>query len=172
MQPYIKGIQGILLLVAFALFIQRFFDPIRMLTMQYSGLQRAMAAGDRIFELLDTPIDLIDKNNALDLPPIEGRVEYKDVSFHYYSGQPVIRNVNLTVEPGEMVAFVGATGAGKTTLVGLLSRFFDVTEGQIIVDGYDVRDVTRESLAKQTGMVLQEPFLFSGTIGELSLIHI
>lgn len=153
-------------LVAFALFIQRFFDPIRMLTMQYSGLQRAMAAGDRIFELLDTPIDLIDKDNALDIPPIAGKVEYKGVSFHYQSGQPVIRNVNLTVEPGEMVAFVGATGAGKTTIVGLLSRFFDVTEGQIMVDGHDIRDITRDSLAKQTGMVLQEPFLFSGTIGE------
>ena len=151
-------------IVAFALFVQRFFDPVRMLTMQFSQMQRAMAAGVRIFELLDTPIELTDKPDAKRIPPIVGDVEYEGVNFAYDPSQPVLQGVNLSIKSGEMVALVGPTGAGKTTMVVLLARFFDVDEGRITIDGHDVRDVTRASLAEQTGMVLQEPFLFSGTV--------
>ena len=151
-------------LVAFILFIQRFFDPIRMLTMQFSQLQRAMASGVRIFELLDAPLELEDKPDAVPMPTIVGAVEYDHVSFAYNPSQPVLKDVSLSIKPGETVAMVGPTGAGKTTMVGVLARFFDVHEGSITIDGYDVRDVTRGSLASQMGTVLQEPFLFSDTI--------
>ena len=155
-------------LVAFILYIQRFFDPIRNLTMMYTQLQRSMASGSRIFDLLDWEPDLVDAANAVELPEIRGEIELRDVSFSYVEGEDVIRNVNLHVEPGEVVAIVGPTGAGKTTLISLMSRFYDVEEGRgsVLVDGYDVRDVVRSSLASQMSMVLQEPYLFSGTIRE------
>ena len=153
-------------LIAFVLYIQRFFDPVRNLTMQYTALQRAMASGSRIFELLDIQPDLLDSEDAEDLPTIKGEVEYKDVSYGYAEGRDVLHDVNLHIDPGQTVAIVGPTGAGKTTLVSLLSRFYDVERGRgaILVDGRDIRDVTRKTLAGQMSMVLQEPFLFSGTV--------
>ena len=153
-------------LVAFILYIQRFFEPIRSLTMQYTQLQRAMASGSRIFELLDTEPDLVDAPGAKVLPRLRGEIELRNVSYGYVPGQDVFRNLNLHIKPGEAVAVVGPTGAGKTTLVSLVSRFYDVPrdKGAILVDGHDIRDVTRSSLAGQMGMVLQEPFLFSGTV--------
>ena len=153
-------------LIAFVLYIQRFFDPVRNLTMQYTALQRAMASGARIFELLDVQPDLHDSEDAEDLPTIKGEVEYKDVSYGYAEGRDVLHDVNLHIDPGQTVAIVGPTGAGKTTLVSLLSRFYDVERGRgaILVDGRDIRDVTRKTLAGQMSMVLQEPFLFSGTV--------
>ena len=155
-------------LVAFILYIQRFFDPIRNLTMMYTQLQRSMASGSRIFDLLDWEPDLVDANDAKTLPTIRGEIEMKNVSFSYVEGEDVIRNVNLYVEPGEVVAIVGPTGAGKTTLISLMSRFYDVEpgRGEVLVDGYDVRTVVRSSLASQMSMVLQEPYLFSGTVKE------
>ena len=155
-------------LVAFVLYIQRFFDPIRSLTMQYTGLQRAMASGSRIFELLDKKPDLVDAPGATEFPRLRGEVELRDVSYSYVPGQDVLRNVNLHVMSGETVAIVGPTGAGKTTLVSLLSRFYDVPVGRgaILVDGQDIRDKTRRSLVSQISMVLQEPFLFTGTVSE------
>ena len=155
-------------LVAFILYIQRFFDPIRNLTMMYTQLQRSMASGSRIFDLLDWEPELVDANDAITLPEIKGEIEFQDVSFSYVEGEDVIRNVNLHVEPGEVVAIVGPTGAGKTTLISLMSRFYDVEpdRGAVLVDGYDVRTVVRSSLASQMSMVLQEPFLFSGTVKE------
>ncbi|MXY21133.1 MAG: ABC transporter ATP-binding protein [Dehalococcoidia bacterium] len=155
-------------LVAFILYIQRFFDPIRNLTMMYTQLQRSMASGSRIFDLLDWEPELVDAANATELPEISGEIELQDVSFSYVEGEDVIKNVNLHVEPGEVVAIVGPTGAGKTTLISLMSRFYDVEEGRgaVLVDGYDVRDVARSSLASQMSMVLQEPYLFSGTVRE------
>ncbi len=155
-------------LVAFILYIQRFFDPIRNLTMMYTQLQRSMASGSRIFDLLDWEPELVDANDAITLPEIKGEIEFQDVSFSYVEGEDVIRNVNLHVEPGEVVAIVGPTGAGKTTLISLMSRFYDVEpdRGAVLVDGYDVRNVVRSSLASQMSMVLQEPFLFSGTVKE------
>ena len=159
------GIGG---LIAFVLYIQRFFDPIRNLTMQYSQFQRSMASGIRIFELLDTEMDITDADNAEAIPPMKGGVEFREVSFGYDSGEDVLRKVNLKIEAGETVAIVGPTGAGKTTLVSLIARFYDVPPGRgaILVDGFDIRDVKRDSLAGQMSMVLQEPFLFSGTVAE------
>ena len=153
-------------LVAFAFWIQRFFEPIRQLTMQYSQLQRAMAAGVRIFEVLDLDPDIMDKPDAVALPEVKGEIQYKDVNFHYVEGVEVLRNINVHINAGENVALVGSTGAGKSTFVNLLHRSADVTGGSISVDGYDIRDVKRESLVHQMSMVLQEPYLFSGTVRE------
>ena len=153
-------------LVAFTLWIQRFFDPIRSMTQQFTQLQRAMASGARIFDLLDVEPDLQDADEAIELPFIEGAIRYNGVSFAYDEGKPVLRDINLDIKAGQTVALVGRTGAGKTTMAALLSRFFDVTEGSLTIDGHDLRGVTRESLAHQMGIVLQEPFQFSGTIKE------
>ena len=155
-------------LVAFIMYIQRFFDPIRNLTMMYTQLQRSMASGSRIFDLLDWEPDLVDEPNAAVLSEVAGAVEFKDVSFSYVDGEDVLKDVNLQINPGEVVAIVGPTGAGKTTLVSLMSRFYDVESGRgtVLVDGQDVRKVVRSSLAKQMSMVLQEPYLFSGTVRE------
>ena len=154
------------ILVAFALYIQRFFEPVRHLTMQYSMLQRAMAAGVRIFEVLDLRPEVEDDPEAPDLPEIRGEIRFEDVRFHYVPDVDVLQDVNLHIQPGENVAIVGSTGAGKSTLVTLISRFADVTQGRILVDGHDIRHVARKSLAGQMSMVLQEPYLFSGTVAD------
>lgn len=153
-------------MVAFLFYVQRFFDPIRSLTMQYSIMQRAMASGQRIFEVLDVPIQVQDRPGALDPPGIDGSVEFRDVTFGYVSGIPVLRNVSFRVEPGETVALVGPTGSGKTSTMALVHRFYDVWSGQVLVGGHDVRDVTQASLGRHIAMVLQEPFLFTGTVHE------
>ena len=153
-------------LVAFALWIQRFFEPVRHLTMQYSQLQRAMAAGVRIFELLDLEPEVKDAEDAKEMPPIQGEIRFENVYFHYVEGVDVLQDVNLDIRAGENVAVVGSTGAGKSTLVTLIHRFADVTQGRITVDGYDLREVKRQSLVGQMAMVLQEPYLFSGTIAD------
>ena len=151
-------------LLAFAVWIQRFFEPIRHLTMQYGVFQRSMAAGVRIFELMDLQPEVNDKPEAVDMPPIRGEVRFEDVNFHYVPGVEVLQDVNLHIHPGENVALVGSTGAGKSTFVTLIHRFADVTKGKITIDGYDLRDVKRESLVSQMSMVLQEPYLFSGNV--------
>jgi ATP-binding cassette, subfamily B, multidrug efflux pump len=153
-------------LIAFALWVQRFFEPVRQLTMQYSQLQRAMAAGVRIFELLDVQPEVEDTPGAPVMPTIQGAVRFEHVSFHYVPGIEVLTDINLDIRAGELVALVGSTGAGKSTLVSLLHRFADVTRGQITIDGIDIRDVQRQSLVRQMSMVLQEPYLFSGTVKE------
>ena len=153
-------------LLAFALWIQRFFEPVRHLTMQYSQLQRAMAAGVRIFEVLDLKPEVVDKPDAIKLPEINGEIKFEDVNFQYVKDVKVLKEINLHIKPGENVALVGSTGAGKSTLVTLIHRFADVTNGRITVDGHDIRDVTRNSLVGQMSMVLQEPYLFSGTVAD------
>jgi ATP-binding cassette subfamily B protein len=154
------------ILVAFALYIQRFFDPVRNLTMQYGDLQRAMASGTRIFELLDEKSEISDKPDAETLEPVRGEVRYEGVGFYYAPDAPVLQDVDLHIRPGETVALVGPTGAGKTSFVSLLMRLYDVKAGRITVDGHDLRDVTQESLVRQMSTVTQEPFLFSGTVRE------
>ncbi|MGI6208994.1 MAG: ABC transporter ATP-binding protein [Anaerolineae bacterium] len=151
-------------LVAFILYVGRFFQPVRDLAMRYNSLLATMASGERIFQLLDTSPDVTDKPDAKPLPPIEGHVTFDDVSFSYTPDKPVIEHVSLDVKPGQTVAFVGSTGAGKTSLIKILARFYDVTGGAILIDGHDIRDVTQESLHRQIAIVLQENFLFSGSV--------
>ncbi len=153
-------------LVSFTLYIGRFFDPIRDLVLQYTMLQRAMAGGERIFEVLDTEPRIKDKEDALELDHVEGRVDFEDVTFHYVEDVPILRGISLHVEPGETIAFVGPTGAGKTTITSLISRGYEVTGGSIKIDGHDVRDIKRRSLTRHMGVVLQNPYLFSGTVRE------
>ena len=152
--------------VAFALYIQRFFKNVNMVTWRYGQVQRSMASGARIFELLDVNPKVADRPGSLVLPQVRGEVLYQGVGFHYTPGVPVLDDIDLHVRAGETVALVGPTGAGKTTIVSLLLRYYDVTQGRITVDGHDIRDVSQDSLALQMGVVLQEPFLFSGTVKE------
>lgn len=152
------------LLISFTIYVARFYEPIRMLTAEYNMLQRASVAAERIFEILDTESDVKDKPDAIELPPIKGHVTYDHVTFGYVPGVDVLRDFNLDVQPGQRVALVGQTGAGKSTIISLLMRFYDVNDGRILVDGYDIRDVTMASLRRQIGIVLQEPVLFSGTV--------
>ncbi len=153
-------------MVAFMLYVQRFFDPIRSLTMHYTTMQRAMASGQRIFEVLDVPVDIKDKDDAVELKEIDGSIEFRNVTFGYLPDQPVLKNVSFRVEPGETVALVGPTGSGKTSTTALIHRFYEIWDGQVIVGGHDVRDVTQESLGRQVSMVLQDPYLFTGTVFE------
>ena len=153
-------------MIAFFFYVQRFFAPIRSVTMQYSIMQRAMASGQRIFEVLDVPVQIEDRPGARDPGDIDGSVEFRNVTFGYVEGQPILHDISFRVEPGETVALVGPTGSGKTSLTALAHRFYDVWQGQILVGGHDVRDVTQASLGRHIGMVLQEPFLFTGTITE------
>ncbi|HEU5375859.1 MAG TPA: ABC transporter ATP-binding protein [Ktedonobacteraceae bacterium] len=151
-------------LVAFTLYINRFFDPIREISQQYTQLQRAGVAAERIFQILEMPLDITDKPEAGPLPLIQGEVEFRDVTFGYSPDLPVLHNLNLHIKAGSTIAIVGPTGAGKSSIAGLLTRFYDVQQGAVFIDGQDVRDVTQHSLRSQIGVVLQEPFLFTGTI--------
>ncbi len=162
----IDGSLSVGMLFSFMLYVDRFFEPVRMITQQYNQLQRATVAAERIFEILDTPSDVKEKPDAFDLPKIDGHVRYENVRFAYVSDVDVLRDFDLEIKPGERVAFVGQTGAGKTTIISLLMRFYDVTSGRILVDGHDIRDVTIHSLRSQMGIVLQEPVLFTGTVGD------
>ncbi|MFU8795701.1 MAG: ABC transporter ATP-binding protein [Dehalococcoidia bacterium] len=150
-------------LVAFMLYVRRFFEPVLELTMEYVEIQRAMASGARIFELLDVEPEITDDPAAPDLPPAR-EIKFEGVSFGYTPGTRVLHDINLTVNPGETVAIVGKTGAGKSSLANLITRFYEVDEGQVTVDGYDVNSVTQQSLRRQIGVVTQDPFLFFGSI--------
>ncbi len=154
------------LLTAFTLYVNRFFDPIRDLVLQYTMFQRAMAGGERIFEVLDTPQRIVDRPDAVELETVEGRVDFDHVNFHYVEGIPILQDIDLHVNPGESIAFVGHTGAGKTTITSLVSRGYEVTGGAIRIDGHDIRDIKRRSLTRHMGVVLQQPYLFSGTVKE------
>ena len=163
-----NGELGIGALIAYIMYIQRFFDPIRHLTMQYTHFQRAMASGVRIFNLLDYKPEITDSKQSTPFEKFERTIELRDVSFGYEPNELVLKNINLRIEAGQTVAIVGPTGSGKTTLISLLSRFYDLHKhnGAILIDGHDIRDKTRESLIRNFGVVMQEPFLFSGTIRE------
>lgn len=154
-------------LIAFVLYIDRFFEPIRDLSKRFDTLQSTMASGERILELLDTEVEVRDEVDACEMGSISGAVRFESVSFHY-SDDPalVLENVDLEVRAGETVALVGETGAGKTTIVKLLARFHDPTSGCVRVDGVDLRETTQASLRRQMGMVLQDPFLFNGSVKE------
>ena len=152
-------------LIAFLGYVTRFFQPVRTLSDRYNTLQASTVASERIFELLDDPPDIIDGPTAQPLPTIAGDLRFEHVTFGY-SATPVLHDIQLDIKRGTTVAFVGATGAGKSSLVNLVPRFYDVQEGRVTIDGHDVRDVTLASLRSQIAVVLQDPFLFAGTIAE------
>ena len=153
-------------IIAFLRYMQDFYHPIGALARVQNVVNRSLAAVARIFELLDTRPTVADAPDATDLPPIEGRVELRNVTFRYKTGDDVLRDVSVTAAPGEVVALVGHSGAGKTTLVNLVARFYDPTEGAVLIDGYDVRTVRQASLRRQIGMVVQETFLFNVSVRE------
>jgi ATP-binding cassette subfamily B multidrug efflux pump len=152
--------------VAFLAYVTRFFQPIQELSQLYTTLQAATAGGERVLNLLDTAPEVSDRPYAVEMPPIVGRVELRDVSFSYRGETRVLHDVSLTIEPGQTVALVGPTGAGKTTIANLVARFYDVTGGVVGIDGRDVRQVTQRSLRRQMGLVPQDPFLFSGAVAD------
>lgn len=151
---------------AFILYLNRFFMPIRDLSQVFNVFQAAVVSAERVAELLDQQPEIVDRPGARDLPRVAGRVEFRDVVFGYEPGQVVLKGINLRAEPGETIALVGPTGAGKSSIINLLARFYEPQEGQVLVDGVDLRTVTQRSWRSQLGIVLQDTFLFSGTIRE------
>jgi ABC-type multidrug transport system fused ATPase/permease subunit len=151
-------------LASFVFYLQSFFDPIQSLSQLYTTYQAGMAALDKIFELLDEKPDIADAPHALELPRLRGEIRFDDVTFSYGGEAPALEHVTLTVPPGQTLALVGATGAGKSTFAKLVARFYDPDEGRVLIDGHDLREVTERSLRSQLGIVPQESFLFSGTI--------
>ncbi|MBN1965739.1 MAG: ABC transporter ATP-binding protein, partial [Anaerolineae bacterium] len=154
------------LVVTFLTYTQRLNQPIVQISAMWTNIQSAIAGGERIFGLMDIVPEVADKPDAYALPQIAGRVEFANVQAEYNPGEPVLKGVNLVAEPGQTIAVVGPTGAGKTTITNLIPRFYDVTGGAVLIDGHDVRDVTRDSLRSQIGIVLQDTFLFSATVME------
>jgi ATP-binding cassette subfamily B protein len=151
-------------MIAFLLYIQRFFDPIRSLTMHYSVLQRAMASGHRIFELLDIKIDINDSEEAKDIIVEKGSIKFKDVNFEYNYNEPILKDLNFEIKEKETVGLVGPTGSGKTTIASLIHRFYEIKNGNILIDNQDLQKVTQSSLSENISMVLQDPIIFSGTV--------
>ncbi len=151
-------------LIAFTAYIGRFWTPINTLASFYNSLLTAISYLERIFETIDEPVLIRDKEGAGEMPPIEGKVEFKDVTFSYEEGVEILKKVNFTAEKGQTVAIVGPTGAGKTTIVNLLSRFYNVDSGEVLIDGINIEDVTIRSLRTQMGVMMQDSFIFSGTI--------
>ncbi len=152
------------LIITFLQYVQRINQPVSQISVQWTTIQNAIAGGERIFGILDTVPDMQDRPDAIQLPQIQGLVEFENVSAEYNPGEPVLEGVSLRAEPGQTVAIVGPTGAGKTTIINLIPRFYDVTAGAVRIDGHDVRDVTRRSLRQQIGIVLQDTFLFSTSV--------
>jgi len=159
-----RGELSVGLLAAFLIYVQQFFRPVQLAASVYTLAQSALAGAERIYAILDEAPEPADRPGAVRLDALEGRIEFRDVSFAYQADRPVLREVNLRIEPGQVVALVGRTGAGKTTIASLIPRFYDATAGSVLVDGHDVRDVTRRSLRARMALVPQEPFLFSATI--------
>ncbi len=151
-------------LVAFVAYISRFWAPINTIANFYNGVLTAVSYLERIFETIDEPVEVTDEPDAVEMPEIQGDVEFKDVNFSYEDGVPILKDVNFKVKKGECIAIVGPTGAGKTTIVNLLSRFYNVDSGQVLVDGQDISKVTLRSLRTQMGVMMQDSFIFSGTI--------
>lgn len=152
--------------IAFLAYVNRFFLPVQELSQLYATMQTAMAGGERVINLLGTEPAIKDSPDAREMPPIEGRIEFRDVHFGYRESLPVLRDINLAIPAGTMVALVGPTGAGKTSIVNLIARFYDVSAGQILIDGFDIREVEQRSMRAQMGLVSQDPFIFAGTIAD------
>jgi ABC-type multidrug transport system fused ATPase/permease subunit len=153
-------------MVAFLAYVTRFFQPIQELSQLYTTMQSAMAGGEQVINLLDTDPTVADQPGAGQMPPIVGAIDLEQVDFAYRADTPVLREVDLHIDPGQTIALVGPTGAGKTSIANLVARFYDVSGGAVKIDGVDVRSVTQQSLRRQTGLVPQDPFLFAGTIAD------
>ncbi len=160
----VSGVLSLGALVAFLQYTDRFFLPVRDLADRYTTLQSAMASSERIFRVLDEPVTITDPAHPIPLTSVRGAIEFRDVWFSYNREEWVLKGVSFRIEPGENVAFVGATGAGKTSLISLMSRFYDVQRGEVLLDGVNVRDVAQADLRRHIGAVLQDPFVFAGTI--------
>jgi ATP-binding cassette subfamily B protein len=151
---------------AFTGYMWQFYGPVESLCRLNHRFQRAATSAERVFETLDSPVDVADRAEATPMPRVEGRVEFRDVTFSYDDGKPVLEHIDLVVEPGEMIGLAGHSGAGKSTFINLICRFYDVDGGSLLIDGQDVRDVELKSLRDQIGIVLQDPFLFNGSIAD------
>jgi ATP-binding cassette subfamily B protein len=162
----LQGMATIGLIATFITYSRRFADPLRQFSNIYNSIQSALAGAERIFEIIDTVPELTDAPDAIAVDDFEGLVEFEDVDFEYVTGVPVLKGVSLKAEPGQTIALVGPTGAGKTTIVNLLTRFYDIKEGSIRIDGTDIREIKKDDLRRQLGIVLQDVFLFSGTVME------
>ena len=159
-----RGTLSVGVLFGFMSYLNRFFWPIQDLSMFWNNVQSALAAAERVFGIMDTDIEIHEKSDAFNLPEIEGRIKYEGLTFSYEQGIPVLKDIDLTIEPNTTIALVGPTGAGKTTMINLLYRFYDSQDGRVTVDGSDLRDVKLDSLRGQMAIVLQDTFLFSGTV--------
>lgn len=151
-------------LLLFITYMNQFYTPLRQLLGLTEAFQESSTAAERVFNILDMPTDVGDHDGAIALEDIRGRIEIRNISFGYSEGERVLKNINLTIAPGEMIGLVGRTGSGKSTLVSLICRFYDPTKGRVLLDGADLRDIRTRSLRSHIGMVLQDPFLFAGTI--------
>jgi len=161
-----RGTLSVGVLFGFMSYLNRFFMPIQDLSMFWNNVQSALAAAERVFGIIDTDIEIYEKSDAFNLPEIEGRIKYEGLTFSYEPGIPVLKDIDLTIEPNTTIALVGPTGAGKTTMINLLYRFYDPQQGRVTVDDSDLRDVKLDSLRSQLAIVLQDTFLFSGTVME------
>lgn len=153
-------------IVAFLFYLSLFYAPITQIANLIENAQQALAGVERVVEILDTPVGIKDAPGAYDLPPVRGDICFHHISFSYIEGIPVLSDIDFEIKPGQMVALVGPTGVGKTTMTQLVGRFYDPTAGSVTIDGHDLRDVTLESLRSQIAMVLQDTFLFNGTVAE------
>jgi ATP-binding cassette subfamily B protein len=165
-QMALRGEISIADITGFLLYVSSFYEPVKHLNRINESFQQSLAAADRYFEVLDTEPEIVDKPSAIELPDIKGHIVYDNVSFQYGEDVPVLKGINLDIKPGEMVALVGPTGVGKTTMANLIPRFYDPTHGRILIDGHDIRDIKISSLRSNISMVLQDVFLFNGTIAE------
>ena len=152
------------MLIAFTAYISRFWAPINTIASFYNSVVTAVSYLERIFETIDEPVEVKDAKDAIEMPAIQGKLEFEHVTFSYEKGVEILKDVNFSVEPGKTIAFVGPTGAGKSTIVNLISRFYNVDSGRILIDGVDISKVTLRSLRKQMGVMMQDSFIFGGTI--------
>jgi ATP-binding cassette subfamily B protein len=163
-QEVLLGFMTAGILYSYYAYVGDFFEPIQQLAEQFNTLQNAFASAEKVFDVLDTKPDIIDETDAVDLTSFSGQIEFKNVWFSYLQDEWVLKDVSFKVNPGDTVAFVGATGSGKTTILSLIVRNYDIQKGQILIDGKDIKTLTRSSLRRHIGQMLQDVFLFSGSI--------